>query len=172
MFGIGQFAQIAKVSVRTLRHYDEVGLLRPAAVDPTTGYRSYAAGQLRDLNRILVLKDLGLTLAEITRILEPGISNAELLGMLRLRQAESERKAQSERQRLARVQARIELLAKEPNMSGITSAIVVKALDPVRVATVGEPADGFDVEFAPIFGRLYPAPVSYTHLTLPTTPYV
>lgn len=51
MFGIGQFAQIAKVSVRALRHYDDVGLLRPAAVDPTTGYRSYVAAQLPSLNQ-------------------------------------------------------------------------------------------------------------------------
>ena len=104
MFGIGQFAQFAKVSVRTLRHYDDVGLLRPASVDPATGYRSYAATQLRQLNRILVLKDLGFTLVEITRIIEAGISNEELVGMLRLRRAEAERHAEAEQQRLNRWQ--------------------------------------------------------------------
>jgi effector-binding domain-containing protein len=36
------------------------------------------------------------------------------------------------------------------------AAVVVKPLDPVRLLTAGEPASGFDVDFAPIFGRLYP----------------
>lgn len=157
MFGIGQFAQIAKVSVRTLRHYDDVGLLRPASVDDTTGYRSYAAAQLPSLNRILVLKDLGFTLAEITRMIESGVSTEEMLGMLRLRQADAERQAEDERRRLSRVAARIDILTRKPHMTDIDTAIVVKALDPTRVAIVGEPAEGFDVEFAPIFGRLYPA---------------
>lgn len=159
MFVIGQFAQLAKVSVRTLRHYDEVGLLRPAAVDNVTGYRSYSASQLPALNRILVLKDLGFTLAEITRMIESGVGNDELVGMLRLRQAEAERDAADERRRLARVAARIDILTGVPEMtiSDTDSAVVVKPLDPVRVAVIGEQADGFDVEFAPIFARLYPA---------------
>lgn len=157
MFGIGQFAQIAKVSVRTLRHYDDVGLLRPAAVDERTGYRSYAAAQLPALNRILVLKDLGCTLAEITQLIEEGVAPDELLGMLRMRQVEAERAADDERRRLRRVAARIDLLTGDPDMNDIDAAIVVKPLDEVRVAVVGEPADGFDADFFPIFGRLYPA---------------
>ena len=46
MFSIGEFARLGGVSVRTLRHYDEIGLLRPAMVDQDTGYRGYAADQL------------------------------------------------------------------------------------------------------------------------------
>jgi len=133
MFGIGQFAQIAGVSVRTLRHYDDVALLRPAAVDATTGYRSYAASQLPLLNRILVLKDLGFTLAEITQMLEVGVAS------------------------LARVAARIDILTGEPDMTDLETAVVVKAIDAVTVAVVNETASGFDVDFGPIFGRLYPA---------------
>jgi MerR family regulatory protein len=41
MFSIGEFARLGAVSVRTLRLYDEMGLLRPARVDPATGYRAY-----------------------------------------------------------------------------------------------------------------------------------
>ena len=47
MFSIGEFARLGAVSIRTLRHYDEIGLLPPAEVDPVTGYRSYSAKQLR-----------------------------------------------------------------------------------------------------------------------------
>ncbi|HEY2261209.1 MAG TPA: MerR family DNA-binding transcriptional regulator, partial [Streptosporangiaceae bacterium] len=70
MFSIGEFARLGGVSVRTLRHYDEIGLLQPATVDPDTGYRGYAAGQLGLLNRIVALKDLGLTLTQTGRLLD------------------------------------------------------------------------------------------------------
>jgi len=59
---IGDFARLSHVSVVTLRHYDEIGLLRPVAVDGVTGYRYYAAAQLPRLNRIVALKDLGFSL--------------------------------------------------------------------------------------------------------------
>lgn len=62
MFRIGDFAKIARVSVKTLRHYDEIDLFKPELVHATTGYRSYSIDQLPKLNRILVLKDLGFTL--------------------------------------------------------------------------------------------------------------
>jgi DNA-binding transcriptional MerR regulator len=125
-------------------------------VDPETGYRSYAAVQLRPLNRILVLKDLGFTLAEITRIVETGVSNDELVGMLRLRQAEAERQAETEQRRLTRVAARIDILIGVPDMNDTDTAIVIKSLDLVRVAVASEPAGGFDDDFTPIFARLYP----------------
>lgn len=53
MFNIGEFARLGRVSVRMLRHYDALGLLRPARVDPVTGYRYYEARQLSRLNRLL-----------------------------------------------------------------------------------------------------------------------
>ena len=46
MFSIGEFARLSGVSVRTLRHYDEIGLLRPAIVDQDTSYRGYSARRL------------------------------------------------------------------------------------------------------------------------------
>jgi DNA-binding transcriptional MerR regulator len=87
MFSIGEFARLGTVSVRTLRHYDEIGLLHPAKVDSNTGYRSYAADQLGQLNRIMALKDLGFSL-EQTRKLVSGITLEELRGMLALRRAQ------------------------------------------------------------------------------------
>jgi DNA-binding transcriptional MerR regulator len=63
MFLTWEFSQISRVSKRLLQYYDEIGLLKPARVDPHTGYRYYSAKQLPHLNRILALKDLGLTLA-------------------------------------------------------------------------------------------------------------
>ena len=87
MFSIGEFARHGRVSVRMLRHYDAIGLIRPACVDAATGYRSYQASQLDDLNRVIALKDLGFTLQQVQAILEEKLSAAELRGMLRLRRA-------------------------------------------------------------------------------------
>ena len=70
MFNIGEFARLGGVSARTLRHYDEIGLLRPATVDPGSGYRGYTAAQLGELNRIMALKELGLSLPQVRRLLE------------------------------------------------------------------------------------------------------
>lgn len=58
-FKIGDFSQLGQVSVRTLRLYDELNLIKPAETDKWTGYRYYTLDQLPRLNRILALKDLG-----------------------------------------------------------------------------------------------------------------
>src|SRR5579862_9727846 len=79
MFSIGEFARLGTVSVRTLRHYDEIGLLPPAKVDPATGYRAYSAEQLRLLNRIVALKELGLSLTQARQLMD-GITLDELQG--------------------------------------------------------------------------------------------
>jgi DNA-binding transcriptional MerR regulator len=82
MFRIGEFAQIAQVSGRQLRFYDQLGLLRPTHTDAQTGYRYYSIQQLPRLNSILALKELGLSLEQIAPLLEKEISPAELRGML------------------------------------------------------------------------------------------
>ncbi|HEY5355645.1 MAG TPA: helix-turn-helix domain-containing protein [Streptosporangiaceae bacterium] len=85
MFTIGDFARHGQVSVRMLRHYDATGLLRPARVDPASGYRFYEAGQLARLNRVIALKDLGFTLEQVRAMLDQQVSAEQLRGMLRLR---------------------------------------------------------------------------------------
>ena len=62
MFRIGEFSRFSRVSVKMLRHYDELGLLTPAHVDPQSNYRYYSADQLPRLHRIVALKDLGFRL--------------------------------------------------------------------------------------------------------------
>lgn len=65
-YKIGEFSKLARVTVRTLRHYEDIGLLKPDIVDRWTGYRYYSPGQLQKLLFIIQLKDLGFTLSEIT----------------------------------------------------------------------------------------------------------
>jgi DNA-binding transcriptional MerR regulator len=62
---IGNFAQISGLSVHTLRHYDDVGLLAPADVDPATGYRRYRRSQVRDARIIKALRWIELPIEEI-----------------------------------------------------------------------------------------------------------
>ena len=70
MFTIGDFARHGRVSVRMLRNDDATGLLRPARVDPASGYRFYEAVQLARLNRIIALKNLGFSLGQVHAMLD------------------------------------------------------------------------------------------------------
>lgn len=108
MFPIGEFSQIARVSKRLLQYYDEIGLLKPALIDPHTGYRYYSARQLPRLNRILALKDLGLALDSIARMIQADVSDEEIHGMLLLKKAEVEQTVLEEMQRLRRIEARLQ----------------------------------------------------------------
>ncbi|MBN1311760.1 MAG: MerR family transcriptional regulator [Anaerolineae bacterium] len=116
MLRIGDFAHICQVSTKTLRYYDEIGLLEPGHVDPFTGYRYYTMSQLPRLNRILALKDLGLSLEEISLILNDNLTPEEIRGMLKLRAAELEAQVADSQARLARVNARLRMIDKENEM--------------------------------------------------------
>ena len=70
MLKIGEFSKLSRVSVRMLRHYDEIGLLKPAEIDRFTDYRYYREDQLPTMCRITALKDMGFSLADIVKILE------------------------------------------------------------------------------------------------------
>lgn len=113
MFKIGDFSQLGQVSIRTLRLYDELGLLKPAQIDRFTGYRFYASEQLPRLNRILALKDLGLSLEQIGDLLKRDLPADQLRGMLMLKQAEIEQQMQSIQQQMRRVEARLKQIERE-----------------------------------------------------------
>lgn len=110
MFRIGEFSRIAQVSGRLLRFYDEIGLLSPEFTDPQTGYRYYSAHQLPRLNRILVLKELGLSLEQVARLLGQYTSTDEIRGMLTLRKAQIERTVQEEMGRFRDIESRLQQL--------------------------------------------------------------
>ena len=96
MFRIGEFAQIAQVSSRQLRFYDELGLLKPVRIDQQTGYRYYSVRQLPRLNSILALKELGLSLEQIASLLDSEVSPNELRGMLMMKRAHIEQSLREE----------------------------------------------------------------------------
>lgn len=136
MFRIGEFSLIAQVSGRLLRYYDEIGLLSPEYTDPQTGYRYYSAGQLSRLNRILVLKELGLGLDQIARLLGQDTTSEELRGMLLLRKAQITQAMQDDVARLQLVEARLDQI----DAFGQTPVpdVVVKTIPPQRYLALRE----------------------------------
>ena len=134
MFKIGEFSKLSRVTVKTLRYYDTIGLLKPAEVDRFTSYRYYSVDQLPRLNRILALKNLGLSLEQVSQLLDKELSADQLRGMLRLKQAEIQQRVGEEQARLARVAARLRLIEQEGKMP--TQEIVIKQVEPLKVAAL------------------------------------
>lgn len=154
MFTIGDFARHGRVSVRMLRHYDATGLLRPAHVDPASGYRYYTAAQLARLNRIIALKDLGFTLQQVRNVVDEKVGAEELRGMLRLRQAELETAMAAAAARLVQVEARLRAIESEGHMPA--NDVVIKNVPTVRVAELTATAAGLEPEaIGPVIGPLY-----------------
>jgi len=124
MLKIGDFSRLSQVSVKTLRYYDEVALLKPTQVDEVSGYRHYSVAQLGQLHRILALRDLGFSLDQIGYVLEADLSIEELRGMLRLRRAEQQQRLLKEQERLDRVEALLQLIHQENTVN--TDAVITK----------------------------------------------
>lgn len=132
MLKIGDFSRLTQVPAKTLRYYDDIGLLEPNHVDTATGYRYYSFTQLPRLNRILALKTLGLSLEQIGRLLDEDLSVEQIRGMLRLKQAETQQRLQEELTRLAYVEAKLKQIESEGKMP--EHEVVLKSIEPVRVA--------------------------------------
>jgi len=137
MVNIGEFARLGGVSTRMLRHYDAIGLLEPADVDPSSGRRSYDVAQLPVLNRLIALKGLGFSLDEVGVLLGEGVEPAQLQGMLRLRRAEFERRMRHDRHALDRVTARLRLIEQETQ---VTAQIETKQVDALTLAALSATA--------------------------------
>ena len=134
MIRIGDFSKLSRVSVKTLRYYDEMGLLKPVEVDRFTGYRHYEYDQLPRLNRILTLRDLGFSLEEIGQLLRDSLTPEQMRGMLKLRQAEIRQKVEEETERLERVEARLRQIEQEEDMSKYD--VVIKKVEAIKVAAL------------------------------------
>lgn len=107
MFTVGDFARLAQVSKRLLRYYDEIDLFKPCHIDTVSGYRFYSGEQMAQLNRILALKELGLSLDQIRAVLSDRLSTEQLEGMLLLKKAELEQQLLAEQRRLRKIENRI-----------------------------------------------------------------
>lgn len=133
MLKIGDFSKLAQVTVKALRLYDELGLLKPAWIDRFSGYRYYELEQLPRLNRILALKELGFSLDQVAALINDNVSGEQIRGMLRMKQAELQHRLQSEQQRLQQVEARLRQIEREG--SDPAEAVVLKRVEPQPMAS-------------------------------------
>jgi effector-binding domain-containing protein len=101
---IGDFSKLSFVTFKTLRYYNEIGLLKPERADELTGYRYYSASQLPRLNRIITLKNMGLSLEEVAQLLRNGMPVASILDLLHAKQTEIKSRLENEVEKLARVE--------------------------------------------------------------------
>ena len=135
-YRIGEFAELGGVSTKTLRHYDKVGLLRPAFVDSRTRYRCYTAMQLRELSSILALRDLGLSLPEIRIFLSRAGSSADRRALLlRLRQSAQDRMVKAAHA-LDSVDAALAENIDQPGVLARTVPVVMKRRRGMRIASL------------------------------------
>ncbi len=137
-YRIGEFAELAGVSGKTLRHYDRVGLLRPAAVDARTRYRYYSSAQLGELSTILAMRELGLSLAQIRAFVRrtEGMGHIDRRALLLCARQNLEKVIQKARQSLGDVDAALNVQSGEPGARVAPVWVVIKRCRGMRVASV------------------------------------
>ena len=133
MFKIGDFSKVCQVSIKSLRHWDRIGLLQPTYIDPQTGYRYYHINQLEQVNRIQALRGMGLSLKETARLLEDDLSASEIRGMLRLKQAELRQQLEEGQAKLAQIETRLQQIEQRPAYEAR-----LKVVEPQRVLALRE----------------------------------
>jgi DNA-binding transcriptional MerR regulator len=139
MLKIGEFSRLSQVTIKTLHHYDELGLIKPAHIDPHTNYRFYTVEQLSRIHRIMALKELGLSLEQIGLMLEKDLPTEQIRGMLRLKQAEIEQELREEQRQLAMVEFRLRMIEAEIIFPELD--VVMKRLEPMRVLSFFDKPD-------------------------------
>ncbi|MED1799211.1 MerR family transcriptional regulator [Brevibacillus porteri] len=129
MFKISEFAKISQVSVKTLRYYDQVHLLKPAHTDKFSGYRYYSADQMFQLNRILAYKELGFSLDQIRQMMSEQIPLEQIRGMFRIKQSEIQSILDKEQARLNLINDRLYAIENEEK-SLSSHDVILKKVEP------------------------------------------
>lgn len=113
MLRIGDFSKLSRISIRMLRHYDEIGLLIPKRIDDFTSYRYYSEEQLAVASRIIALKDMGFSLSAMKEILRSYDNPKALSEYLMVKRAEMQAEEAEIQQRLLLLETAIKRLGKD-----------------------------------------------------------
>lgn len=138
LYRIGLFAGINRVTIKTLRHYDEQGLLVPAYVDMESGYRYYTSSQIADLHQTLALKNMNFTLEEIREI-QNGKSEKDLL---RVKKSQILKEISELTAKLAQVESYLNEDRLDPS-----ALVLVKSIPEVTVACMQRTIESYDEIF-------------------------
>jgi DNA-binding transcriptional MerR regulator len=151
VFRIGDFSRLTQVTVKALRHYDRLGLLKPDHIDPESGYRYYTSAQAPRLNRIVALKELGFSLEQIGQLLDADLSAEQLRGMLMQKQQEIHGAIVAEQTRLERIAERLRQI--EQGSPSAQYDVTVKRVPAQRVAAIRALLPDYPA-IAPLFDEL------------------
>lgn len=144
MLRIGDFSKLSRISIRMLRHYDEIGLLIPKTTDDFTSYRYYSEEQLPIAGRIIALKDMGFDLATIAKILKSYDNPQAIAEFLAVKQAEVQAQAEETAHRLLLLETAIKRLRKDGNAMNYN--VTLKTLPERYVASVRKIIPHYDQE--------------------------
>ncbi len=139
LYRIGMFANMNRITIKTLRYYDEQNLLKPVYVDEENGYRYYEAGQIADLHRILALKNMGFSIEDIRSIIN-GEEEKNLL----------QRKKQDILKEIARLTAElaeVESYLTKENVD-LSAPVLVKKIPEVIVCSMERRITSYDSLFS------------------------
>ncbi len=123
---IGDFAREARVTVKALRHYEQLGLLKPAWINRYNGYRYYAPEQRERLDLLLAFKDLGFSLVQIARLLDERLTDPELCNLLANRVASLQIQIQVGQARLEQVKTCLEQVANGGGRAGLERILSIQ----------------------------------------------
>ena len=144
MLKIGDFSKLSRISIRMLRHYDEIGLLVPKTTDSFTSYRYYGEDQLPVASRITALKDMGFGLSAIGEILKSYDNPQALADFLVIKQAEVLAEAEETGRRLLLLDTAIKRLRKDD--TAMNYNVTLKNLPERYVASVRKVIPSYNQE--------------------------
>jgi DNA-binding transcriptional MerR regulator len=139
-YRIGEFAYEGGVSAKALRFYDQIGLLRPARIDPRTRYRFYLPEQLKELAAIVELKDAGASLAEIRRLKKRDGFTSGWRHILRDLKTETERSLEAATHSLRWINCLLE----ESEAGSLPIPVVIKQRQAIAIASVRSKVASYD----------------------------
>ena len=149
MYKIGLFSKMNKVTIKALRYYDEVGLLKPSHVDGFSGYRYYSADQIPRLHRILMFKGIGFSINEILKAMQEDINADKMIDYLESKEAAILKIINEEKIKLGQIQSYLKILKQEETFMNFN--IIIKELPEVIVASMRTVIPNYDA-----FNTIYP----------------
>ena len=144
MLKIGDFSKLSRISIRMLRHYDEIGLLEPKSTDSHTSYRYFSEEQLPIAQRIISLKDMGFSLATVAQILKSYDDPQALSQFLKIKQAEVQEQAEETNRRILLLETAIKRLRKDD--TAMNYNVTLKSMPERYVASVRKIIPAYDQE--------------------------
>lgn len=144
MLKIGDFSKLSRISIRMLRHYDDIGLLKPDMIDSSNGYRYYSESQLTITSKIHVLKYMGFSLSNISDILNCYSDPKKLEEYLLLQKSIVKKEYEESQNRLLLLENTIDRLRKDDN--AMSYSVIVKEIPRMKVASFRDIIPSYEME--------------------------